>query len=195
MYAVRLLPQEYQETIIAARKNRRLLLVECIIAAVLAVAVIVLNLVNSVLNQELSSLRSANDMVFQRIESLKPVETLQSQVQALSKQMDEALGTCPDWGEILPMVGNALPPNVFLTDLQAGYANGASAIVMTGFAPDHDTVSRLMSNLADISALGEITCRYSTAETGSRNVYGGIQFELTITVIIPITNLTGGSGQ
>lgn len=195
MYAVRLLPREYQESIIKARRNRRLLAVECVIAIILTIALIVLNLYASNLNQELGELKAENDRIFQRIESLRPVEAMQNRVRDLTGQMAEVLDTCPNWGEILPRVGNALPPDVSLIGLNAKYSDGASTIVITGFAPDHETVSRLMKNLADVNNLGEISCRYSTAESGRGQVYDDIQFELTIPVVFNITDLTGGSGQ
>ncbi len=178
MYAVSLLPREYQETRLATKRSRILLMVSIIAIGALAIALIVMNLIGANLNRELEALKTANEVMIQRIDTLRPVEVLMNDVTALSAQVTQVMDTHPEWEAIIPKIGNALPPNVFLTSLTAGYAGEAdeNVIVILGRAPDHNTVSATIENLTAIDGFGEVTCSFSTTDSSS----GSFQFELII---------------
>ena len=113
MYAVSLLPREYQETRLATKRSRILLMVSIIAIGALAIALIVMNLIGANLNRELEALKTANEVMIQRIDTLRPVEVLMNDVTALSAQVTQVMDTHPEWEAIIPKIGNALPPNVF----------------------------------------------------------------------------------
>ena len=193
MYAVSLLPREYQETRLATKRSKILLMASIIAIGALTIALIVLNLIGASLNQELEALKTTNEVMIQRIDTLRPVEVLMNDVTALSAQVIQVMGDHPEWEAIIPKIGNALPPNVFLTNLIAGFAeeDGQTVVVILGRAPDHITVSGLIEDLAAIDGFGEVTCSFSAADSSS----GNIQFECTIPIDMGIKLQSGGSGK
>jgi Tfp pilus assembly protein PilN len=176
MYAVSLLPREYQETRLATKRSKILLMASIIAIGALTIALIVLNLIGASLNQELEALKTTNEVMIQRIDTLRPVEVLMNDVTALSDQVIKVMGAHPKWESIIPKIGNALPPNVFLTSLTAGYAEDENVIVILGRAPDHITVSGTIEELTAVDGFGEVICSFSTTDSSS----GNIQFELMI---------------
>lgn len=162
-----------------------------IIVAALAMALIILNVVASSLNQELESIRTGNEIMVQRIDALKPVEKLLNDVGTLTALVAVISDVSPEWEAIVPEVGNVLPPDVYLTSLTAGYSEGAGTLVITGRAPDYERVSGLMGSLSELDGLGEITCKFSAADSAD----GNIQFQLSIPIDAGVRFQAGGGSQ
>jgi len=191
MYAVSLLPKEYVELRNASRRGKILLFTGITLIAALALAFIVLNLVGASLNHELESIRNSNDVLLGRIEDLRPFEEMMNDVTALTSQVASITSGYPEWDSIIPEIGNAIPPTVFLTGLTADYSEGKATVVIQGRAPDHKTVSDTIDSLSEIDDFGEITCSFSTLDSTS----GNIQFELNIPVNLTANVQTGGGSN
>lgn len=191
MYAVSLLPREYQETLSTERKSRNLLVGLIISIAVLALALVALAWIGDHLNHELESLKADNEAIAQRIEDLKPLENMQKDIEALTTLVLQAGGLCPEWGSVLQEVGNTLPPDIYLTNMTASFANGTSTLVILGRAPSHESVAKMIDGLARDDNFGEIACSFSNYESASDN----IKFELKIPLMIRNQAQAEGGGQ
>lgn len=190
MYAVSLLPREYVESRSAAKKGKLAMLACITLVVVLAFTLAILNMMSASLNQELESLKNSNDVMARRIGALKTVEELMDDVTYLSEKVSNLSASYPEWDAIIPRMGNALPPTVFLTSLKAEFKEGKTSIVIEGRAPDHKTVTGMIESLSGNPEFGEITCSFSKADPSS----GNIQFELNIPVIYANKLQNGGNG-
>jgi len=176
VYAVRLLPQEYLQIRNTARRSKMTLIVLIASVAVFAAALIITGLIRASLHREYEALKTSNEMMMQRIESLKPVESMQNEINTLKQKVSQALKICPDWDLYIPALGNAIPPNIFLTKLTARYADGKSNVALNGRAPDQGAIYTMIAYIENVPGVSHVTCSRATEDTSS----GNIEFELNI---------------
>lgn len=179
MYSVRLLPQEYRMLHTNACKKNISLVVAMVIMGVLFVAYLILTVLFSGKQAEIRGIKAENAAVEAQISKLSDIKVVSDEVSALLADAIQATGTTPDWEQLIVRMGNSVPNNVYLRNINLEYKENKGTGLIQGSGENHKAVSDWMKSLEDIKGLSEIKCEFSQVNGESNS---SIDFELTFVV-------------
>jgi Tfp pilus assembly protein PilN len=158
------------------------------IAAALAGVVALVLTQNSITEREneIAQLEVARDAATQKAQALAPYAEFASLQESREVTITTLAESRFDWERVLRELAIVIPADVGLTDLEATVAgessdsgeaegSGAPSLVMTGCAPDHDTVATFVAALEDIDGVTRVGLDNSTVgdETAGTSETGG----------------------
>lgn len=180
MYSVSLLPQEYRMLHINARNKNIGLLIAMVTMGVLFVVYLILTILLSGKQAEIRGINAENSAVEAQITKLSDIKVVSDEVSALLADTMQAAGTNPDWEQLIVKMGNIVPNNVYLSNINLEYKDNKGTGLIQGSGQTYKAVSDWMKNLENIKGLGEIRCEFSSQVKGESS--SSIDFELTFVI-------------
>jgi len=186
---ISLLPPELKEK----RKNKRKLLLVGLVLAVCLVFTAGFNLALSIsvfnVRNQTAQVSDTRAEVEDRIEELAPYQELYEALLRAEDIVESAVGDKPDWQGMLTEVGNSMPANSWLVDVQAVHEDPEDdegddqlgELLIRGYTRDHHEFSDWMVALEEIPLLTDVEYSFFVKTTyDGRDAY---EFEVTAQVI------------
>jgi Tfp pilus assembly protein PilN len=165
MIRINLLPPE----VVAARKKKerqfRFLRILLLTAVLFAVGFNVLFAMTLNVRSDVSAVLQQRSQVETLIEAYKPYQDLQEANNAKIALLVEAMGMQPGWRDILGVIGQEIPANVWLTNLSITSSDNGNLINFRGITYDHPSTAGWLESLEGIAGIENILCQFSAEET------------------------------
>ncbi|MEW5922001.1 MAG: PilN domain-containing protein [Bacillota bacterium] len=134
------------------------------------------------LEREIRQLSQQRSLLQQEINKLQEYAAIHVQVEKVESLLAKALGTEPDWEEVLTNLSLSIPTELWLTDFSAVYDGKKGELVLRGFAFTHHSVGAWLERLQELEELADVQCLFTVAtESGGRPV---VQFEISAVILL-----------
>ena len=180
MEYVSLLPPELKEKREQERKQG--ILVRAVgLFFIVALVVYAFLLVSTIMTRsELRSLRSERELLETQAATLEEYEVLYNNMRAAESRVNSAMGRVPVWNEFMQDIGLALPPGIWLSDMNVNYFEESGSFNMRGWAYNHSGVAAMVEEIETLGQLDDIRVGVS-----SETIYDGqeaVQFNIDAVV-------------
>lgn len=113
-------------------------------------------------NRELQTLKSQRQNLDQQIAALREYEIMEATIKQMDVLGKQAMGTLPNWSQILADVSLNLPAEIWLTDFTATQVGEVREITARGLSPNHQLVAVWVEELKEWDKIEDIRVQFSS---------------------------------
>lgn len=116
-------------------------------------------------HSHINSLETQRRAVERQMSELEQYAEMQERAQEAENILRRAMGDIPDWDRLLKEMSISIPGDIWLSDLNAAFAEGSGEIIIRGWTYRHDAVTVWLQKIENIEGLNDVNCRYSEEST------------------------------
>ncbi len=165
MKKISLLPPEIREERNLRHKQRFYIIVSASVLGVFLLTYISLLLITLNIHSQADTLEDQRHSIERQIAELEHIAEMQVMVDKTEVILHQALGEVPDWEILLREVSALIPDDVWLSDLNATFADGSGEMSMRGWGRHHYFVATWLRNTEELEGIENIRCQFSTETT------------------------------
>jgi len=173
---ISVLPPEIRQRRKQKQQQQLFLLVGAILLSILLISYSILFGLTFLSNMHLKALQTEKQELQAQVDSLNQYGAIQERIDFLKVLVEKAVGSNPEWGEILTQLGVSIPNGVWLTDFSSVYTEGKGALTLRGWAYNHPLVAEFLEKLQQSPELQGVQCQFSTL--AELNGQPAVQFEI-----------------
>ncbi len=181
MKTISLLPPEIKVSQRTARIKAILLLIGTGFLLLFFIINGCIALVAQGIEREAQQIRQQRSLLQQEIETLQEYTAMQKRVETVGKLLEQALGTEPNWPDLLTALSLEVSPHIQLINLSVSYEGDEHELFLRGIARGHDAVASLMEGLDMLPQLENIFCRFTSKTENMERL--GVQFEIEASIL------------
>lgn len=165
MQIVSLLPPEIKQKRIEER--RQALLIRILIAFFIVVLVVyAFLLVSSILTRNnINSIRSERESVEMQINALQPYADLFAAMTTAEQRLEQAIGNDPLWSDFLQDIGLALPPGIWLSEMNITYSDTGGSLNIRGWGFSNDNVAEMIERVRALELVDDVRIQVASETT------------------------------
>ena len=165
MEIVSLLPPEIKQKRLEER--RQAMLVRVIAAFfILVLVVYAFLLVGSMLTKSnIGSIRSERESVEMQINALQPYADLFAEMTTAEQRLEQAMGTDPLWSDFLQDIGLALPPGIWLSEMNITYSDTGGSLNIRGWGFSNDNVAEMIERVRALELINDVRIQVASETT------------------------------
>ncbi|MEW6276900.1 MAG: PilN domain-containing protein [Bacillota bacterium] len=202
MKNISLLPPEIEARWRAQQKRRRYLLGGGLALLVFLAVYAALIALTFQAQLQVRALQAQRAAVQKEIAAYQEYAAMQARITSADNLLQQAVGTPPDWVQLMTGVSRFIPPDVWLTDFtaavgakEAGTTKPAPArqatapqsrpeageVTLRGWAFDHQAVARWLEEIRRVPGLTDVRCQFATEDTLQQKAM--VKFEIKAAVL------------
>lgn len=179
MYSVSLLPYEYKLLNTKARKKNISLLVATGVMGILFIAYMITTVVLTTNSAKLKYIRKESNAVETQISKSDDLLSISNDISVMLTEASSAVGTNPEWSNLLITIGNSVPESLILKNIEMKYSDPEGKCSIKGAGQSHNSVSEWLKKLEEVKGIDKIKCELSSSENQqSRAVNFEIEFSI-----------------
>jgi len=132
------------------------------------------------IEREALQIKQQRSLLQQEIETLQEYAAMQERVETVEKLLEQALGTEPDWPDLLTALSLEVAPHIQLINLSVSYEGDEGELFLRGIASGHDAVASLMEGLDMLPQLENIYCRFTSKTENMERLAAQFEIEALI---------------
>ena len=165
MKKISLLPPEIRKERNLRHKQRFYIIVSVSVLGVFLLTYISLLLITLNINSQADTLEDQRHSIERQIAELEHIAEMQAKVDKTEVILQQALGEVPDWEILLREVSALIPDDVWLSDLNATFADESGEMSMRGWGRHHYFVATWLRKTKEMEGMENIRCQFSTETT------------------------------
>lgn len=176
MKNISLLPPEIREEKKKRQNYRYYFLTGFAVLAIFLIIFVNLLVMTANTNSQAASLERQRRDIENRMSELEQYAAMQERAQEAENLLRGAMGDVPDWDRLLQELSLSIPGDVWLSELNAAFADESGEIMIRGWSSRHDSVAAWLPRVENIEGMYDIRCQHSEENTVDGKPV--IQFEI-----------------
>ncbi len=165
MKNISLLPPEIREEKKKRENYRYYLLTGFAVLAIFLIFSVNLLVMTVNTNSKAASLEWQRREIENRMSELEKYAAMQKRAQEAEILLRGAMGDIPEWDRLLQELSLSIPGDVWLSELNATFADGSGEIHIRGWSSRHDSMATWLPGVENIDGINDIRCHYSEENT------------------------------